>query len=404
MARGTNLEQTREFNRRAVLTALRRLPVASRTDIARRTGLSLSAVSSLVDELVQDGLVRPRGRRPTARGQPPIEYELEAGGAFGVGVALDRDHAAARLVDLAGTTVAERRVTLAAPSVEEAVACVADLSADLLRTLPTGDRGRVAGLGVAVPGVMGADGTVVRMVRLPGWEGADLALAFGSATRLSATVVNDAIAAAVGESAFGPNGGRDTFFYVLFALGLGSALIMHGHPYRGLWGFSGRLGHIPVAGDGPPCPACGGSGCLALYASVEALEERLAAGRGAGPADGGTATGPGHGGDALLRLDPADPTISAWLDQAAWALARGLVVLENLLDPDALVFDGRMPGAVLEELVRRTEERYASARLHRPSARRVELVVGTRGGWAVAHGAASLPLYVATAADLALVR
>jgi predicted NBD/HSP70 family sugar kinase len=397
VARGTNLEQTREFNRRAVLDALRRAPRASRTEIADRTRLSLSAVSSIVEDLVRDGWVAALGRRATARGQPPIDFALADRGAFGIGVALDRDHAAAALVDLTGHVLATRHAALADPSTDDATECVAELAAALVGELERVDRQRVSGLGVGVPGVVEAHGRVARMVRLPAWEGADLVAAFGRASGLETVVTNDAIAAAVGESSYGVARAADTFFYVLFALGLGSSLVMGGHPYRGLWGVTGRLGHIPVDSAGPSCPACGGRGCLSLYASVEALAERLRR-TGAVP--------PLALADQLATIAElhaaGDAVVDAWIDEAAAALARGLVVLENLLDPDTYVFDGRMPRQVLTALVRRTEERYRAERSRAVGEHRLRLLVGERGADAVAFGAAALPLYTATAASLAL--
>ena len=399
MARGTNLEQTREFNRRAVLDVLRRSPRASRTEIADRTRLSLSAVSSIVDGLVRDGWVATLGRRATARGQPPIDFALADRGAFGVGVALDRDHAAAALVDLSGGVLAKRQAALVDPSTNEAADCVAELTAALMRELPPSDRQRVAGLGVGVPGVVGEHGRVLRMVRLPAWEGADLSDAFSRASGLETVVTNDAIAAAVGESSYGVARTAHTFFYVLFALGLGSSLVMGGHPHRGLWGVTGRLGHIPVDSTGPFCPACGGRGCLSLYASVEALAERL---RQAGAVPPGSLAAELS---AIGELHAAgDAVVDGWIDEAARALARGLVVLENLLDPDAYVFDGRMPREVLTTLVRRTEDRYRAERSRATGEHRLRLLVGDRGPEAVAFGAAALPLYTATAVSLALLR
>jgi predicted NBD/HSP70 family sugar kinase len=399
VARGTNLEQTREYNRRAILDVLRRAPAASRTEIAARTGLSLSAVASLVDGLVQEGWVAPLGRRATPRGQPPIDFALAPAGVFGVGVSLERDHAVAVLVDLAGTVLAVRHVPLHDPTPADGAECVATLARELIADLSRADRSRVIGLGVGVPGVMDRGGRVQRMVRLPSWEGSDLVSLYARASGLPTTVVNDAIAAAVGESSYGGARDAETFFYVLFALGMGSSLVMHGHPYRGLWGVTGRLGHIPVDSAGPACPACGGRGCLSLYASVEALANRLMphAPAGNNPLEAQL--------DAIARrFAHGDPIVEAWLEDAAHALARGLVVLENLLDPDAIVFDGRMPHEVLAALVARTESRYLAQRLTRPEDRRLRLHVGRRGGDAVAFGAATVPLYAAMAADLTLVR
>lgn len=390
MARGTNLEHTRQYNRRAVLAALRRMGVASRTEIAGRTGLSLTAVSSIVDELVRDGWLAAQGRRTTARGQPPIDFALADGGAFGIGVAFDRDQAAAALVDLSGRLLAEQRLEVDEPAPEDAVACAHELVRGLLAGLSRAERERVLGLGVTVPGVVDPRGRVERMIRLPSWEGADPAGRFASAAGLPVTMTNDAVAAALGESSFGTGRAGDTLCYVLFALGLGSSLMMDGRPHRGLWGVSGRLGHIPVRPEGPPCPACGGRGCLSLYASVETLEERLA-------------VAPGDG-DVARRFRAGDEVAHAWVEEAADAFARAMLVLENLLAPDELVLDGRIPGEVLHALVARAAERHRRLRPRRPDRPPMVLRIGSHGAAAASFGAATLPLYLATAVDLELVR
>ena len=394
MARGTNLEQTREFNRRTILGAIMRQAATSRTEIARYTGLSLTAVSNIVDDLVRVGWVESRGRRQTPRGQPPIEYDVAADGAFAIGVALDRDLLIAVLVDLAGQVRAERRTAVDEPTLREATDLTATFASELAESLSRRERGRLLGMGLAVPGVVEQNGHVRRMVRLPAYEGVDLVAAFERATSLEVTVTNDAIAAGVGAASYGPMRGAGTFFYVLFALGMGSSLVMRGHPYRGLWEATGRIGHIPIESDGEPCPACGGRGCLSHYVSVEALVERLQAS--------------GHTGwtaslDAIRgRYAEGDDIVEAWLDRAAEALSRGLIVLENLIDPDAYVFDGRMPSELLSTLVQRTEARYLALRPRSAGDRRLQLHIGDRGDTAVAFGAAAVPLYLATTADLSL--
>ena len=390
MARGSNLDHTREYNRRAVLTALRRLDVGSRTEVAVATGLSLTAVSNLVDELEREGLVEPRGRRPTSRGQPPIQYAVVDQGALGIGLSFDRDHVAAALVDLAGNLLEERCERLDRPTLDEAVAHGREHVRQIQEALAPDVRARILGVGVAVPGVVDRAGRVERMIRLPAWEERDLRRAFEPAVGLPVTAVNDAIAAGMGAASFGAGTPQSTMAYVLFALGLGSSLMIEGRPHRGLWGLSGRLGHIPVETEGPPCPSCGGRGCLSLYASLEALEERLA-------------DAPGTG-DLAERFARGDEVVDRWIGDAAGAFARAMLVLDNILSPDVLVLDGRIPLDVLKALAARATERYAALRPRRPDRPVMQLRVGIRGRAAVAYGAASVPIYLATAADYALVR
>src|SRR3954449_3967838 len=65
-----SLETLRRLNRLRVIHALRDEGLISRAEIARRTGLSRSTVSSLVSELQADGLVVERPHPPPPPGGP----------------------------------------------------------------------------------------------------------------------------------------------------------------------------------------------------------------------------------------------------------------------------------------------------------------------------------------------
>src|SRR5688572_33188320 len=88
-----SLASLRRLNRRRVISALREHGMVSRAEIARRTGLSRTTVSSLVSELQSDGLVVEReelgaahgdersGDEPSRRGRsgrPPILLSFDA--------------------------------------------------------------------------------------------------------------------------------------------------------------------------------------------------------------------------------------------------------------------------------------------------------------------------------------
>src|SRR5919108_6380789 len=85
-----SLASLRRLNRRRVINALRQHGRISRAEIARRTGLSRSTVSSLVAELQSDGLVMEREEPGAAHGEhggpPPIplSFDASAGAAGGI--------------------------------------------------------------------------------------------------------------------------------------------------------------------------------------------------------------------------------------------------------------------------------------------------------------------------------
>src|ERR1700754_4662436 len=108
-----SLESLRERNRRRVLSALRVAGITSRAELARRTGLSRTTVSSLISDLVRDGLVAERVDHcvtPGAQGgRPPVLVSLDRRAGAAVGVDFGKSHVTVAVADLGHTVVAEMR-------------------------------------------------------------------------------------------------------------------------------------------------------------------------------------------------------------------------------------------------------------------------------------------------------
>ena len=109
-----SLASLRRINRRRVINALRTHGMISRAEIARRTGLSRSTVSSLVAELQSDGLVVEREEQGEAHGEqggrPPILLSFDASAGAALGLDFGHSHLRVAVADLSSTILAERAV------------------------------------------------------------------------------------------------------------------------------------------------------------------------------------------------------------------------------------------------------------------------------------------------------
>src|SRR3712207_3023953 len=134
-----SLEALRRLNRLRVISTMREHGVISRAEIARRTGLSRSTVSSLVSELQADGLVSERGDTGEAHGEhggrPPrlLAFRPSAGAA--VGIDFGHSHLRVAVSDLSSTILAEREVRIdtghdAQEGLDAAAALVGEALAD----------------------------------------------------------------------------------------------------------------------------------------------------------------------------------------------------------------------------------------------------------------------------------
>jgi len=97
----------RRLGRLRVLRALTDAGEVSRAELTRRTGLSRATVSSVIFDLVGEGLVREQAA-PTAGpklGRPPLTLSLVPSAGCVAGVDIGHDHARVILTDLVGTPI-----------------------------------------------------------------------------------------------------------------------------------------------------------------------------------------------------------------------------------------------------------------------------------------------------------
>jgi predicted NBD/HSP70 family sugar kinase/biotin operon repressor len=371
----------RERNRLLVVDALRRSGFASRSDLARLTGLSRTTVGSLVGELLDHGLVvedEVNGDRQPGRGRPPVLLRLEPAAGVAVGIYFDHDEVRVALADLSSTVLAEERTET---DVDHSAAESIDLAVEMLEQLLAEaevERDRIVGVGAALPGPIDRrTGKIGSAVILPGWAGVRAQRELARRLGLHVDVDNDANLGALAEASFGAGRGLKDILYVMVGAGVGAGLVLDGRVYRGAGGLAGEIGHVQVNPEGAVC-RCGNRGCLETIAAEGALAALLR------PRLGRDVTL----GDLLDLVRSGDLATTRVVNDAGRAIGRVLADLGNALNPEAIIVGGPLSeaGAPLLDGIRESVDRYAL-----PSAARgVRVVRGELGERAEVVGALAL--------------
>ncbi len=349
------LEALREVNRLRVVDALRWRGTASRSELARLTGLSRTTVATLVADLKARGLVvdrsEPDGRpAPAGRGRPPILLRLDPSAGAAIGIDFGHRHLRVAAADLSSTLIAERAVEL---DVDRAASTALDAAAELIDEVVDEaglDRCRLIGVGLGLPGPIDSRTGTLSSAILPGWRGVRVAEAMADRLDLHVEVDNDANLGALGELAFGAAHDLGDVVYVKMSSGIGAGLVLGGRLHRGATGIAGELGHVQVRTDGAVC-RCGNRGCLETVAASGALLALLR---------------PTHGPELTVRgmLDlVADGDLGARrvVNDAGRAVGRVLADLCNHVNPAAIVVGGELSAAgdQLLDGIREAVDRYA---------------------------------------------
>lgn len=342
----------RRHNLSLVLRTVHQAGETTRASVAARVGLTRAAVSSLVEQLLDQGFLVESGKTFSGQaGRPGTVLKPADTGPAGLGVEVNVDYVSACVVDLAGAD----RVRVTEPldsrgaEPDEVLARAAGVAARALRGAAEREL-RPAGVRLALPGLV-SSGTVHQAPNL-GWNRVPADRLFGEALtalrvaepELPVTSDNEANAAALAELWFGALGDVRSFLYLTGEIGVGGAIVVDGGLLRGAHGFAGEIGHLPVDAEGPLC-RCGSRGCLEQYAGQSALL------RAAGAA----------GVEELARAaDAGEPRAVAAVEEAGRMLGLALSGAVNLLDPEVVVLGGiyprlmaRLGPAVDAELARR---------------------------------------------------
>lgn len=383
---GSNSANVRHFNERVILTALRKLGRASKGELARHANLTSNTAGVIVRELEAQKLVRVEGKRTGMRGQPATVLSLNPEGAYAIGIKVGRRSVDAILVDFCGNVIEQRRHERAFPLPDEAMILVhADIHA-LRERISASGAGRLAGLGVATPYNMGSwrRELDISSAAFEAWNRFDIAARLEDDTGLRVFHENDGTAAAVAELFNGRGRELDDFLYVFVGTAVGGGVILGGQYHRGVHGNAGDIGLMPVAPSrlaSAPRPN-GPYDILLTRASISSLIRHL---RGSGVAVGSR-------GDLENAMAGEGALVSGWLEDCVDALVVPLLSAARVLDVDAIVLHGDLPGSVLQDLAGRLAVALDQAA---PEARETpELRLGTVGRWAAAIGAAILPLHL----------
>lgn len=238
----------------------------SRAEIGRRTGLSRVAVSDVVSEMIDEGLIRESGlERSSGKGKRGTLLSIDADRLHVLCIEIADSHVLYGAVsNLLGSIIHHAKFTSAPHNTVDA-----DDIARLIEDL-RGYADHIIGIGVTVPGVV-VDGTVRRSTELE-WHNVDLRTPLEQRFGLPVSIDNDSTSGMLAERFFGD--GRSDLMFVWARRGIGTALLINDFPISGENHAGGEIGHISTDPQGPPC-RCGKRGCLERMIATATLEQRI---------------------------------------------------------------------------------------------------------------------------------
>lgn len=342
---GINQSGVRAHNERLILSTLHRDGPMPGSEVARHTGLSSQTASVILRKLEADGLL-VRGQSVRGKvGKPFVPMAINPGGLFSYGLKIGRRSCDLLLMDFMGGIRNQQKLHYAYPMPGEVFGFLEQGMRQIECDLRPAEVARICGLGVAAPFEMwswheqiGAppDDFLV-------WRETDFKDQVARFSDLPVYVVNDATAACRAEQMFGRGKEFRDYAYFFIASFIGGGVVLNHSVFEGARGNAGALGSLPARGvDGREVK-------LLDVASIHVLEGRL--------------SDAGQDPDRLWQM-PQDWSaltdwVDHWLDEAAAALAEASLATCAVIDFEAVLIDGAMPGIIRDRLVTAVRDRIA---------------------------------------------
>ncbi len=324
-----NRDLIRNINRSIILNAIKSKGLISRAELAHETNLSPATVTSIIADLITQGLVFEKEAGESNGGRRPILLSLNPLGGLVIGVKLMENRAVAVLTDLNSNVLFKDQIDITDSHVDGVVDSLAALVQDILNQSSL-NKEKLLGVGVGLAGVVDSKKGILRQSPFFGWKDTPLRDLLQAKLSVPVYIDNDVNTLALGEKWLGQGLPEDNFIVITVGRGIGMGMVINGQIYRGKSGGAGEFGHTCVDPNGPMC-SCGKLGCLESYLGDRAL----------------LATARKQVGEEILSFEDflqkaynGNAAAAAVLANAGNLLGVEIANLVNILDPKLILISG----------------------------------------------------------------
>ncbi len=265
-------QNIKNFNKHSAVDLIRFATTGiSRTGLAEEMGLTRAAVTLIVNDLLENGVILEAESRAIPNGRPPVVLEINPKRGLVAAVDMGATHVNIALADFSAKIIEE--TSLPFDIKQGPQVCLVEVRRILQELLDQYgiSISEIMAVGVGVPGPVIKDaGMVMSPPIMPGWDRYPIRKTLEEAWGCPVSLNNDAELGALGEWAYGAGRGEKNLAFIKVGSGIGAGLIINQQIYGGTTGSAGEIGHITIEENGPLC-TCGNHGCMEAFAGGNAI-------------------------------------------------------------------------------------------------------------------------------------
>ncbi|NOU88779.1 ROK family protein [Paenibacillus sp. LMG 31460] len=329
MNENTSSKWLKSVNQQKVLRLIYAEGPISRVNLAEKTGLTPQTITNIVNRLLREDILQENVPLENGVGRKPVPLVVKSGNLFAIGIEVAVKYVRGTLVDFRNVPICEVTETMFSGGNEDhdenKVECIVKVIDQLLKRVPK--MNQLKGIGCSIQGLVDSTDGVVLLSSGLHWRNFPLRERLEQHYNLPVYLENDANLLALVENLNGSLAASNHNVTVKLDYGIGGAHVMNKQLNSGAGHVAGELGHCKTffGIEALPCH-CGAKGCLTTLVSGSGMKRNL----------GFTLEEFGH------RIREGDPVAREWLAKMAEAVSSALSNLITFLNPDHVLFTGKV--------------------------------------------------------------
>ncbi len=351
---GVNRENQKKTNRGLVMKLIATQQCSSRVELARRMGLTKTAITQIVNELLEKDLLVETKKETTAEmGRNPVGLGISPHAPLFAGILIGRGGCEGVICDI---TLNIRHYEMIEGPWDYAV----DLEQDVInmadKLLAYGEEIRAIGVASIGP-VDVKEGRILHPLYFGGVGDIPIRSLLEERYHLPVIFDHDNQSAVLAEHLYGNGRDYQDILLVSVGEGVGCGILVNGRRIHSYTGFAPEIGHISINYQGVPCP-CGNIGCLERYVNSSDSWNKLK-----------YITGKNLPYEQLVQMND-DPLVDSLMKDLAKQLSVGIISTLNvlnsqivLLSMDCVYWPDKYISILEEEINRK---KYGNTNVHIP--------------------------------------
>ena len=313
------------------------------TELSKELNISVPKVTILVNELIEDGLIKDNGKFESTGGRRASVYGLVSEACFFVGVDVKRYYVNLGLLDFnKQLVISKEKISFKLENTKESLKALLLIIKNFINEIGPGSaKEKILGICINLSGRI--NNTTGYSYSYFHFDEEPLSIIIQKELGIQTFIENDSRAMAYGEFCNGDTKDASNVLFINIDYGIGLGILIDGKLYYGKSGFGGEFGHVPIFDNEILCH-CGKKGCLETEASGLALirkfKEKIKLGLTSSAMnkkkDSNDITLP----DIISAAKNEDVLSIELLAEIGEKIGKGIAMLINIFNPELLILGG----------------------------------------------------------------